>query len=81
MKTRYYLVTIQYNRNSQAENRTAPKAFDTMDEAVAAFHKQMGSDMSNDTLGWAISIVFDNYGGIIRNEMWTRPEEAVETEQ
>lgn len=41
----------------------------------------MGSDMSNDTLGWAISIVFDNYGGIIRNEMWTRPEEAVETEQ
>lgn len=75
MNMRYYLVTIQYNKDAKAENRTAPKGFNTLDEAVAAFHKQMGSDMSNVTLGWAISIVFDTMGSIIKNEMWTRQEE------
>lgn len=75
MNMRYYLVTIQYNKDAKAENRTVPKSFGTLDEAVAAFHKQMGADMSNDTLGWAISIVFDNFGIIHKNETWTRPEE------
>lgn len=75
---RFYLVTIQYNKDAQAENRTAPKGFDTLDDAVCAFHKQMGSDMANATLGWAMSIVFDSNGLIIRNEKWTRPEESVE---
>lgn len=72
---RYYLVTIQYNREKKAENRTAPKSFETLNEAIAAFHKQMGADMSNDTLGWAISMVFDMEGIIYKNETWTRPEE------
>lgn len=74
---RYYLVTIQYNKDKGAENRTAPKAFDNVDDAIAAFHKQMGNDMTNDTLAWALSMVFNSEGGIIRNEKWTRPVEEV----
>lgn len=70
---RFYLVTIQYNKDAKAENRTAPKAYDTVDEAIAEFHTQMGKDMKNATLGWAISIVFDSNGGIIRDEKWTAP--------
>lgn len=73
METRYYLVTIQYNKDAEAENRTAPKGYNTLDDAVAAFHKQMGQDMTNATLGWALSIVFDSNGAIMRNEKWTRP--------
>ena len=73
---RYYLVTIQYNKESQAENRTVPKAFDTMDEAIAEFHVQMGKDMKNATLGWALSIVFDSNGGIVRDEKWVAPIEV-----
>lgn len=73
---RYYLVTIQYNREAESENRTVPKAFNTIDEAIAAFHKQMGNDMSNQTLGWAISIVFDNNGEIIKNERWIRMDDV-----
>lgn len=72
---RYYLITIQYNKESKSENRTAPKAFDDVDSALAEFHSQMGKDMKNATLGWAISIVFDSDGGIIRNEKWLSNEE------
>lgn len=70
---RFYLITIQYNRVAQAENRTAPKAYDTLDEAVAEFHVQMGKDMKNDSLGWALNMVINSEGGIHKNEKWTRP--------
>lgn len=80
---RYYLVTIQYNKVAEAENRTVPKAYDTIDEAVAAFHKQMGADMTNPVLGWALSMVINSEGGVIKNEKWSavvepEPEEIVE---
>lgn len=74
---RYYLVTIQYNKNAEAENRSVPKAFDNIDDAIAEFHSQMGKDMKNDTLGWALSIIFDSNGGIIRDEKWTRVVEPI----
>lgn len=67
---RYYLVSIQYNKEAKAENRTVPKAFDSRDEAIAEFHKQMGNDMKNATLGWALSIVFDSNCGIVKEEKW-----------
>lgn len=77
---RYYLVTIQYNKESKAENRTVPKAFDNIDDAIAEFHAQMGRDMKNTTLGWALSIIFDSNGGIVRDEKWVTVE-SVETEE
>lgn len=75
---RYYVIAIQYNRVAEAENRTAPKAYNTLDEAVAEFHRQMGADMKNDTLGWTLCIVTDSNGFIHRKERWTRPVEIVE---
>lgn len=67
---RYYLVTIQHNKVVNAENRTVPKAFDTIDEAVAEFHTSIGKDMKNGTLDWALGIVFDSNTNIIRKEKW-----------
>lgn len=81
MIQKFYLVTIQHNRISQSENRTVPKSFNTLNDAIASFHKQMGTDMTNDTLDWAISMIFDNDGIVYKNETWVRQEEAVETEQ
>lgn len=72
---RFYLITIQYNRIAEAENRTAPKAFDSLDSAIAEFHTQMGKDMKTDSLGWALSMVINSEGGIHKNEKWTRPVE------
>lgn len=71
---RYYLLTIQYNKEAQAENRTVPKAFDSLDDAMAEFHTQMGKDMKNKTLGWALSMVINSDGGIHASEKWTSKE-------
>ena len=69
---RFYLMTVQHNKEADAENRIAPKAFDLEEEAIAEFHTQMGKDMKNSTLDWAISVIINEYGGIIKNERWTR---------
>lgn len=75
---RFYLITIQYNKDSESENRSVPKAFDSKEEAIAEFHAQMGKDMKNATLGWALSMVIDSDGMIIRNEKWERAITVIE---
>lgn len=78
---RFYLMTVQHNKEADAENRIAPKAFNLEEEAIAEFHTQMGKDMKNSTLDWAISVIINEYGGIIKNERWTRyvePEIVIE---
>lgn len=74
---RFYVVAIQYNRIAEAENRTAPKAYNTKDEAIAEWHRQLATDMKNDSLGWSLCMVFDVFGNIIAKERWTRPAEEV----
>lgn len=61
---RYYLVTIQYNREAQAENRTVPKAFDSLNDAEAEFHSQVAKDMKNSILGWSLNMVINDDGGV-----------------
>lgn len=75
---RYYVIAVQYNRVAEAENRTVPKAYDTFDDAVAEWHRQMANDMKNDTLGWSLCIVLDSNGKMLQREKWTRPVEVVE---
>ncbi len=74
---RFYVLAIQYNRVAEAENRTAPKAYNTKDEAIAEWHRQLSTDMKNDSLGWSLCMVFDAFGNIIAKERWTRPAEEV----
>lgn len=73
---RFYVVAIQYNRVAEAENRTAPKAYNTKDEAIAEWHRQLAGDMKNDSLGWSLCMVIDMFGNIIAKERWTRTEVA-----
>ena len=69
---RFYLLTVQHNVEKNAENRVAPKGFDTEEDAIAEFHAQMGKDMKNSTLDWAFSMVVNEFGGIVKNERWTK---------
>ncbi len=79
---RYYLTTIQYNKVAEAENRTVPKAFDSLEDAVAEFHAQVGKDMKNETLGWSLNYITNSEGGHYDkyNEKWTREEPQPEPE-
>lgn len=77
---RYYLLTIQYNRNAEAENRTVPKAFDTLNDAEAEFHSQVAKDMRNATLGWSLNMVINSDGGVYLQKKYIAEPLPVETE-
>ena len=78
---RYYVVSIQHNKEKDAENRSAPKAFDTELQARQAFHAQLGDDMSNTTLDWSVCMIFTDIGSVIASERWESPKhEPTESE-
>lgn len=70
---RFYVFVVEHNMIAGAENRTVPKAYDSLDDAIAEFHRVLSVDMKNDTLDWALAMVINSEGGIHRNEKWTRP--------
>ena len=71
---RYYVVSVQHNKEKYAENRSVPKAFDTELQARQAFHAQLGDDMSNTTLDWSVCMIFTDIGSVIASEIWEAPE-------
>ena len=71
---RYYVVSVQHNKEKDAENRSVPKAFDTELQARQAFHAQLGDDMSNTTLDWSVCMIFTDIGSVIASERWEPPE-------
>ena len=70
---RYYVVSIQHNKDKDAENRSVPKAFDTELQARQAFHAQLGSDIGNATLEWSVCMIFTDIGSVIASERWEAP--------
>ena len=73
---RYYVVSVQHNKEKDTENRSVPKAFDTELQARQAFHAQLGSDMSNVALDWSVCMIFTDIGSVIASERWevSKPE-------
>lgn len=59
---KYYLVTVQYNKEKKAENRPQPRKFDSLFDAEAEFHGQVNTDMKNATLGGSLNTVIDSNG-------------------
>ena len=74
---RYYVFAIQYNKEAKAENRTAPKGYDSRNEAVREFHRQLSQDMSNSTLGWSLCMVINSDRGIEMSEKWVEEPASV----
>lgn len=70
---RYYLVKIAYNKVAQAEDRPAPQAFDTIDDATKAFHSFMYQSIGGETIGWAMALIINSYGNTERVERWEAP--------
>ena len=70
---RYYVVSVQHNKEKDAENRSVPKAFDTELQARQAFHAQLGSDMGNAVLDWSVCMIFTDIGSVIASERWEAP--------
>lgn len=60
---KYYLITIQYNKEAKAENRPQPKMYTDFAKAQADFYEQVGKDMKNPTLGGSLNMVINEVGG------------------
>lgn len=77
---RFYVFSVQYNKEKHAENRTVPLAYDEYEKAVQKFHEVLSNDMKNPTLGWSLCMVIGDNGAPLRNERWDAPvEETPET--
>ena len=74
---RYYLVKIAYNKVAGAEDRPQPSAYDTLDEALKAFHSFMTQNILGSTIGWCMAMITTPYGTVEKVERW---EEYVEPE-
>lgn len=75
---RYYVTAIQHNKEKDAENRSIPFAFDTLNEAKQKFHEILGNDMKNATLDWSVCILFTSDGRMVMSERWTEEVEPNE---
>ena len=74
---RYYVVSVQHNKEKGTENRSVPKAFDTELQARQAFHAQLGIDMGNEVLDWSVCMIFTDIGSVIASERWEAPEQGI----
>lgn len=76
METRYYVMSVQYNKVVQAENRSVPKGYNTYNEAVREFHNVLASDMKNATLGWSFACIISSDAVMLKAEKWVAEEET-----
>lgn len=67
---RFYVFSVQYNAEAGSENRTVPKAFDTRNEAIKEFHRQLSVDMGNTKLSWSICMVINSAMGVEAEEKY-----------
>lgn len=78
---RYYVTSIEYNENTQAENRTQPKAYNTLDEAKKEFHHILSQNICGATIGWCNVILWDQYGNVLIRDYWQKPQSVSEESQ
>lgn len=83
MNTRYYVFAVQHNKNVNAENRVAPKGYNSWNEALKEFHRQISTDMGNATLDWSFACIIDSDGLMLKTEKWVTDiiEEEPDTEE
>ena len=67
---KYYLYTIQHNKEKDAENRTAPTPYDDRKEAAADFFEQVGKDMHNSTLDGSMNMLVNSAAGVEGKKTW-----------
>lgn len=69
---RYYVMSVEYSIPAQAENRTQPRAYDSLNDATARLHEVMRNDMTNTDLAWAVCYILDNFGNTLRHEEYIK---------
>lgn len=75
---KYYVIEI-----AEGEKKIAGKSiyeYATENEAVASFHKKLGTAMGSDLYTADLVMVIDDNGAVLRTEKYTNPQSNVEPE-
>lgn len=71
----YYLVEITTYVNSTPD-AYAVYAYNTKDEAVAAWHQKLSGAMKNTNYASELCLVIDSFGAMHKSEYWVRQNVA-----
>ena len=67
---KYYVLSIQCNKETKNENRSAPKSFNSRNDAIKEFYRQLSSDMGNAMIGWSICMLINSAMGVEMSEKY-----------
>lgn len=79
---KYYLTEIA--TGAIANGKPSTKAiyeYETQTEAVASFHKKLGTAMASELYDTELVIVFDEMGKMVKREYFARPKPEPEPEE
>lgn len=74
----YYVILAKKYNNGTADKKSI-YVYQTIDEAVASFHSQLGGAVGASTVDSILCQVINSVGGTIRSEYWKAEETAEET--
>lgn len=74
----YYVILIKKYNDGTADKKSL-YVYEMLDEAVAAFHSQLGGAVGASTVDSILCQVVNSVGGTIRSEYWKAEETAEES--
>lgn len=77
---KYHALIIKVYNDGTAD-KTALYTCDTLDEAVALFHSQLGGAIGAETIKSVMGQVINSVGGVHKTEYWAASTTVEETEE
>lgn len=65
----YYVILVKKYNDGTADKKSL-YVYQTLDEAVASFHSQLGGAVGASTIDSILCLVVNSVGGTIRSEYW-----------
>lgn len=77
---KYYVLAIQHNKEKDAENRTAPKMYESRNDAIREYHTQLSKDMGNETIDHSLVMVINSTGAVEMEEIYEADKVEIDEE-
>lgn len=74
----YYVILVKKYNDGTADKKSL-YVYETLDEAVASFHSQLGGAVGASTVESILCQVVNSVGGTLRSEYWKAEETTEET--
>lgn len=65
-----YYVILSKKYNDGTADKKSIYVYQTIEEAVASFHSQLGGAVGASTIDFILCLVINSVGGVLRSEYW-----------